>query len=89
MKMDFEITEWVENERIRLVMASGASLKSYEQLWMLAPTDSGSAFTFCEEIIFPLGLIGKLVGFVVKASSSKLVVEMQSKLKALAEAGLA
>ena len=52
MKMDFEITEWVENERIRLKMISGAPLKSYEQLWTLSPTGSGTEFTFFEEIIF-------------------------------------
>jgi uncharacterized protein YndB with AHSA1/START domain len=85
MKMNFEITEWVENERIRLKMISGAPLKSYEQLWTLAPTASGSEFTFYEEIIFPLGVIGKLIGLVGQGSSYKLVTEMQSKLKTLVE----
>jgi uncharacterized protein YndB with AHSA1/START domain len=86
MKMNFEITEWVENERIRLKMISGASLKSYEQLWTLAPTNSGSEFTFYEEIVFPLGVIGKLIGLVSQGSSYKFVTEMQSKLKSLVEA---
>jgi uncharacterized protein YndB with AHSA1/START domain len=86
MKMNFEIAEWVENERLRLKMISGAPLKSYEQLWMLAPTDSGSKFTFYEEIIFPLGVIGKLIGSVGQGSSYKFVTEMQSKLKSLVEA---
>ena len=85
MKMNFEITEWVENERIRIKMISGASLKSYEQLWTLAPTDAGTEFTFFEEIIFPLGAIGKLIGLVGQRSSYKLVTEMQEKLKALVE----
>ncbi len=86
MKMNFEITEWVENERIRLKMISGASLKSYEQLWTLAPTNSGSEFAFYEEIVFPLGVIGKLIGLVSQGSSYKFVTEMQSKLKSLVEA---
>ena len=86
MKMNFEITEWVENERIRLKMISGASLKSYEQLWTLASTNSGSEFTFYEEIVFPLGVIGKLIGLVSQGSSYKFVTEMQSKLKSLVEA---
>ena len=86
MKMNFEITEWVENERIRLKMISGAPLKSYEQLWTLAATTSGSEFTFLEEIVFPLGIVGKLIGLVGQASSEKFVTEMQSKLKSLAEA---
>jgi uncharacterized protein YndB with AHSA1/START domain len=86
MKMEFEITEWVENQRVRLKMISGAPLKSYEQLWTLAPTDSGTEFTFFEEIIFPLGVIGKLIGLAGQGSSRKFVTEMQSKLKSLVEA---
>ena len=86
MKMNFEITEWIENERLRLKMISGASLKSYEQLWTLAPTDSGTEFTFFEEIVFPFGVIGKLIGLVSQGGSYKLVTEMQAKLKSLVEA---
>jgi uncharacterized protein YndB with AHSA1/START domain len=86
MKMDFEITEWVENERIRLKMITGAPLKSYEQLWTLSTTTSGSEFTFFEEIVFPLGVVGKLIGLVGQGSSYKFVTEMQSKLKSLVEA---
>jgi hypothetical protein len=67
-------------------MASGASLKSYEQLWILTPTDSGTVFTFFEEIVFPLGFIGKLIGSMTQGSSNQFVVEMQSKLKSLVEA---
>jgi len=86
MKMNFEIVEWTESERIRLKMISGASLKSYEQLWTLTPTDSGTEFTFFEEIIFPLGVIGKLIGLFAQGGSYKLVTEMQAKLKSLVEA---
>ena len=86
MKMDFEITEWVENERIRLKMVSGAPLTSYEQVWTLVPAEAGTAFTFFEEIVFPLGILGKLMGAVGQGRSSKLVAEMQSKLKSLVEA---
>jgi uncharacterized protein YndB with AHSA1/START domain len=86
MKMNFEITEWVENERIRFRMVSGAPLRLYEFLWTLAPIDSGTKFTFCEEIVLPLGIIGRLVGSIGRGSSFKLVAEMQSKLKSLVEA---
>lgn len=86
MKMNFETTEWVENERVRLKMISGAPLKSYEQLWTLTPTDAGTEFTFFEEIIFPLGVIGRLMGLATQGSSNKLVTEMQAKLKSMVEA---
>ena len=86
MKMNFEITEWVENERFRFKLISGAPLKSYEQLWTLVPTESGTEFTFFEEIIFPLGVIGRLIGLAGQGSSNKFVTEMQAKLKSLVEA---
>jgi hypothetical protein len=86
MKMNFELTEWVENERMRLKMISGAPLKSYEQLWTLTPTESGTEFTFFEEIIFPFGVLGKLIAWAGQGSSYKFVTEMQSKLKLLVEA---
>ena len=85
MKMNFEVTEWKENERLAFIMTSGASLKSYEQIWNLSPTETGSKFTFYEEIIFPLGFIGKLIGLFSQGSSYKFVTEMQAKLKSLVE----
>jgi len=86
MKMDFEITEWEENERIRLQMTSSGPVKFYEQLWTLSPTDTGTKFTFYEEIVFPLGIVGKLIGLIGQGSSYKYVTEMQAKLKSLVEA---
>jgi uncharacterized protein YndB with AHSA1/START domain len=86
MKMDFEITEWEENERIRLQMTSKGLVKFYEQLWTLTPTDKGTEFTFYEEIVFPLGVIGKLIGLVGQGSSCRTVTEMQARLKTLVEA---
>ena len=85
MKMNFEVTEWKENERLAFRMTSGAPLKSYEQIWTLSPTEMGSKFTFYEEIIFPFGIIGKLMGLVGQGSSYKFVTEMQAKLKSLVE----
>ena len=86
MKINFEVTEWVESERFALKMTSGAPFKSYEQIWTLSPTESSSKFTFYEEIIFPFGILGKLIGLVGQGSSYKLVTEMQAKLKSLVEA---
>lgn len=39
-----------------------------------------------EEIIFPLGIVGRLIGLVGQGSSYKFVTEMQAKLKSLVEA---
>jgi uncharacterized protein YndB with AHSA1/START domain len=86
MKMTFEASEWIENEMLSLRMVSGSFIKSYEQEWSLEPIPSGSRFTFKEEIVFPLGIIGKLLGRVAQRVSSATVDKMQARLKSLAEA---
>jgi uncharacterized protein YndB with AHSA1/START domain len=85
-KMQFEITEWVENERLGLQMVSGASYKSYVQHLTLAPISTGSRFTFMEEIVLPYGVIGKLIGLIAERMSVATLDKMLVKLKALAEA---
>jgi len=84
--MLFEVTEWKENENLALRMVSGASYVSYDQQWSLEPIPLGSRFTFMEEIIFPNGVIGKLIGLIAQRMSAAAILKMQTKLKALAEA---
>lgn len=86
MKMNFEVTEWAENEAVGLRMTSGPMLKSYVQRWTLQRTASGSTFTFMEELVFPWGPIGKLIGRMTQGSSEAFIDRMLPKLKALAEA---
>lgn len=86
MKMNFEVTEWKENEKVGLRMISGGSLKSYEQSWSLETTSSGSMVTFMEDIELPYGVIGKLLGLFLGGMSASTVDKMLSKLKSLVEA---
>ena len=85
-KMQFEVTEWKENEKLALRMVSGASYGCYDQQWSLERSPSGSRFTFMEEIELPFGVIGKLLGLVAQRMSLATVGKMEAKLKALAEA---
>ncbi len=85
-KMQFEVTEWKENESLALRMVSGANYGSYHQQWSLERSASGSRFTFMEEIELPFGVIGKLLGLVAQRMSLATVGKMEAKLKALAEA---
>ncbi len=85
MKLKFEVTEWVENERLAFKMTSGTGVKSYEQRWGVSATQSGSIFTFMEQIELPLGFIGKLIGRFVQRSSEAHVKQMLAKLKNSAE----
>jgi len=86
MKLNFAVTEWVENERLAFKMTSGNIVKGYEQRWTAEATPSGSRFTFMEEVELPYGIIGKIMGLVGQRSSVATVGKMLAKLKSLAEA---
>ena len=86
MKLHFECTEWKENEKLALQMVSGSGVKSYKQVWSLERIPSGSRFTFMEEIEFPYGIIGKLMGLIGQRMSEATVSKIQLKLKSLVEA---
>ena len=86
MKLNFRITEWVENERVAFSMISGNFVKGYVQSWTVEATPSGSRFTFMEEVKLPYGIIGKIMGLFAKRGSEATVGKMLPKLKSLAEA---
>ena len=86
MKLNFRITEWVENERVAFSMRSGNFVKGYEQSWTVEVTPSGSRFTFLEEVKLPYGIIGKIMGLFAQRGSEATVGKMLPKLKSLAEA---
>jgi uncharacterized protein YndB with AHSA1/START domain len=86
MKLNFRITEWVENERVAFSMISGNFVKGYEQSWTVEATPSGSRFTFMEEVKLPYGVIGKIMGLFGQRGSEASVGKMLPKLKSLAEA---
>jgi uncharacterized protein YndB with AHSA1/START domain len=86
MKLNFEITEWVENEKIAFKMTSGTGVKVYEQRWVLEATPSGSRFNFMEKVELPFGIVGKFIELIGRSSSEALTKKLLAKLKSLAEA---
>ena len=86
MKLNFTVTECVENERLAFRKTSGTGVKGYEQGWSVKATRDGSRFTFIEEVELPFGVIGKLIGLVGQRSSYTTVKKMLAILKSLAEA---
>ena len=86
MKLNFEITEWVENKTLAFRMTSGTGVKSYEQRWTMEATPPGTKFTFTEQVELPFGIIGKLMGVIAQRSSEAHVREMLARLRSLAEA---
>jgi uncharacterized protein YndB with AHSA1/START domain len=85
MKLNFKVTEWLENERLAFSMTSGSVVKSYKLTWSLLPAPSGSMFVFTEQVELPFGVIGKLIGAIGQRSAEAHVKEYLSRLKSLAE----
>lgn len=85
MKLNFRITEWIENEKFAFSMTSGNFVKDYNQSWTVQAILSGSRFTFMEEVVLPYGIIGKIMGPLAQRGSEATVKKMLPKLKSLAE----
>ena len=85
MKLNFTVTEWVENQKLTSKMTSGNFVKGYEQWWTIENIPSGSRFNFVEDVKMPWGILGRLIGFFSRSSSEKHAKEMLVKLKSLAE----
>ncbi len=86
MKLNFVVTEWVQNKSVACRMTSGNFLKGYEQRSTIEAAPSGSRFTYIEESKLPYGVIGKILGLFARSSSEAHVKKMLAKLKSLAEA---
>ena len=86
MKLNYIVTEWVENEKLAFSMTSGP-LKKNDQVWSIEAIPSGSRFTLIEDIEMPWGIIGTIMGTLfVGRVVGKHLDEMLANLKSLAEA---
>ena len=84
-KLDFKSTKWIDNEVISFSKVSEGGPKKYIQEWKISPENSGSKFTFSEEIIMPFGFVGKIIESFAKGISESTVEKMLFKLKNLVE----
>jgi uncharacterized protein YndB with AHSA1/START domain len=86
MKLNYIVTEWVENEKLAFSVTSG-SLKKDDQVWSIEVTPSGNMFTMFEELEMPFGIIGKIIGALFGGMMiGKNMEKIISNLKMLAEA---
>jgi len=82
LKVDFTITEWIDNERITSEMNSGPGfLKEVETKWLIETIPSGSRVTYIENAEFSRSIIGKLLEFLSQLTANRDVRKMLSKLK--------
>jgi uncharacterized protein YndB with AHSA1/START domain len=84
-ELHFRTTEWEENRTFGYEMTSGDFFKSYTERWTLTPTDSGCIFGFDDQIEFPWGPIGKIIGAIAKRRSAADGERMMATLKKVAE----
>jgi hypothetical protein len=85
-RMNFVITEWVENECLAFKMTSGNIVKGYEQRYTIQNIPKGSQFTCLEDVKMPYGIIGRAAGLLRRFVSEGRLDRMLGKLKVLAEA---
>ena len=86
MKLNYLVTEWVENEKLAFSVTSG-SLKKDDQVWSIEAIPPGSRFTMFEDLEMPMGIIGKIIGALFGGMMiGKNMEKILANLKRLAEA---
>ena len=86
MRLNYAVTEGVENERLAFCLTSGPTKKD-DQVWSIEATPSGSRFTLTEDFEMPWGIMGKILGALfVNRQIGKHLEEILANLKKLAEA---
>ena len=86
IRLNFAITERVENERLAFSNTSGNTASSYGLGWAVASTPRGSRFTFDEELELPFGLVSKIFGWLAGCREKYDMGKRLGKLKRLVEA---
>ena len=66
-------------------MTKGDFFKSYDEHWVIEPTSTGCRFTFNDQIGFPYGPLGLIIGWNAARGARKTGVEILGNLKRLAE----
>jgi uncharacterized protein YndB with AHSA1/START domain len=85
MKLNFVVTEWVENHSVAFKMTSGNLVKGYEQRYILEKTPHGIRVTCFEKVKLPFGILGKCFELVRRPFSEGHLVRMLAELKIMGE----
>jgi uncharacterized protein YndB with AHSA1/START domain len=86
MKCDYQVTNWVENQRFAFTLVSGPMPKD-DQVWRIEPLPAGSRITLEEDVELPGGVFGRmLLALGVGRMIGKHLQEMLVNLGRLAEA---
>jgi len=82
MKLNYIVTEWVENKKLAFKLNSGP-LKKDDQIWSLEAIPSGARFTMTEDTEMPWGVIGKVLDTPLSGMVGKNIEKILSNLNNL------
>lgn len=82
MKLNYEVTEWIENKKLAFKLTSG-SLKKDDQVWSLEAIPSGTRFTMTEDADMPWGIISKVLSAPLSGMIGKNIEKILSNLNGL------
>ena len=85
MKLNYVVTEWVDNKRLVFVLTSGP-LKKDDQIWSLEVIASGSRLIMTEDFEIARGVIGRILNSLLAGMIGKNIEKILSNLKRLIEA---
>ncbi len=85
LKIRFEVTKWMEPERIMFEMVSGTGAKSYEISWTLEPAEGGTLFNYVERLTLSNGFMDKVWSMLGRRSGMGHIEGYLRNLKTLAE----
>jgi uncharacterized protein YndB with AHSA1/START domain len=85
MKLNYVVTEWMENKKLAFKLSSGP-LKKDDQIWSLEAIPSGTRFTMTEDTEMPWGVIGKVIDAPLSGMVGKNIEKILGNLNNLMKA---
>jgi uncharacterized protein YndB with AHSA1/START domain len=82
----FRTTEWEPNRVFGWEMTESSFFKGYTERWSIEPTVAGCRFSFDDNLVFPYGVWGKVMGFFGEKMARKSSQQILENIKRLAEA---
>lgn len=85
----FRTTEWVPNRVFGYEMTESSFFKGYTERWTIDATPTGCRFSFDDNLVFPYGPWGKVMGWFGEKMAKKSSQQVLQNLKRVAEAEVA
>lgn len=81
----FRTTEWTPHRLFAFESVEGNFFESYTERWTIEPTGSGCRFSFDDDLVFPYGFFGKIMGFFGELMARRSSRQILQNIKRLAE----